>query len=349
MKISKTIHPSAKGPIEVYRLENERGGIVEVSSLGAGIIAVEVPDRAGNIANVALGYADAADYIADGSCMGKTPGRYANRIAKGYLIIDTDRYQLECNNGPNALHGGSDGFQNRNWVASEIVNGVRFTLVSPDGDANYPGELHAAVEYRWSDDNVLDVMLTATADSTTVVNLTNHTYWNLRGADSGLVLDHDMKMKASRYLPTDDTLIPTGELAAVAGTPMDFTKAKKLGRDIKADFPALQFGKGYDACWVLDEWEAGRFIDDAVCISDDESGRVLSISTDQPGVQVYTGNWLEGSPLNRSGRTYHDYDGVAVEAQGFPDAPNCPEFPSQILKPGETYVRRIRFAFSTKA
>lgn len=349
MKVTRITHPSPKGEIEVYRLDNERGGIVEVSSLGAGIRAVEVPDRDGKTANVALGYADPADYIADGPCMGKTPGRYANRIARGHLQIGCDVYQLDCNNGPNALHGGPDGFQNRNWVGEEIPGGVRFSLISPDGDEHYPGTLTATVEYRWSDDNTLDIRLTATTDRTTVVNLTNHTYWNLRGADSGSVLGHVMKMQASRYLPTDETLIPTGELAPVAGTPMDFTEARELGRDIEADFPALRFGKGYDACWAIDGWEPGRFAREAVRISDPVSGRVLTVGTDQPGVQVYTGNWLEGSPLNRDGRTYHDYEGVAVEAQGFPDAPNHPAFPSQLLKPGETYSRTIRFAFTTEA
>lgn len=355
MEVTRITAPSPNGPIEIFRLVNARGCAVELSSLGAGIISVEVPDRDGNIANVALGYASPADYLYDGPCMGKTPGRYANRIAKGHLQIGCDVYQLATNNGPNALHGGPEGFQNQNWMAEEITDGVRFTLISPDGDEHYPGTLRVTVEYRWSDDNTLDITLSATTDRETVVNLTNHTYWNLRGADSGSVLSHLMQMRASRYLPTDETLVPTGELAPVSGTPMDFTSPKELGRDIKADFPALKFGKGYDACWTIDEWQSGRFEPQAVRISDPVSGRVLTVGTDQPGVQVYTGNWLEGSPLNRSGRTYHDYEGVAVEAQGFPDAPNRtvatgadrPAFPSQLLRPGELYRRRITYTFTT--
>lgn len=356
MEFTKITVDSPKGPIEVFRLVNARGCVAELSTLGAGIVAVSVPDRDGNIANVALGYANPTSYLYDGPCMGKTPGRYANRIAKGHLQIGCDVYQLNINNGPNALHGGPEGFQNLNWVAEEMTGGVKFSIISPDGDEHYPGTLKATVEYHWSDDNVLDVKLTAVTDRTTVVNLTNHTYWNLRGADSGSVLDHLMQMRASHYLPTDETLIPTGELAAVKGTPMDFTKAKALGRDIKADFPALKFGKGYDACWAIDKWKPGRFEAEAVRIVDPESGRVLTVGTDQPGVQVYTGNWLEGSPLNRSGHGYQDYDGVAVEAQGFPDAPNRtvgtdaahPAFPSQLLKPGETYERHIRYAFTVE-
>lgn len=356
MKVTKISHPSPKGEINIFRFANDSGGVLEVSSLGAGIVGVYVPDREGNIQNVALGYAKPADYISDGPCMGKTPGRYANRIAKGHLQIGCDLYQLAINNGPNALHGGPEGFQNQNWVSEEIPNGVRFSLLSPDGDEHYPGNLKASVEYRWSDDNIVDITFQATTDRETVVNLTNHTYWNLRGATPCSVLSHKMRLKASRYLPTDDTLIPTGILAEVKHTPMDFTKEKELGKDINADFPALKIGKGYDSCWAIDGWKPGKFIADAVRLVDPESGRVLTIGTDQPGVQIYTGNWLEGSPKNRKGESYHDYEGVAIEAQGFPDAPNhtvaagadSPAFPSQLLRPGEIYKRRIRFAFSTE-
>ena len=208
------------------RLVNSNGAAVELSSLGAGILAVEVPDRDGKIENVALGYADPADYLADGPCMGKVPGRYANRIAKGHLLVDGRLSQLEVNNGPNHLHGGSDGFQNRIWDVECLPDGVRFSLISPAGDANYPGELAAEAIYRWNDDNELSLELTAQSDDPTVVNLTNHAYWNLRGADSGSALEHTLRLNAKRYLPTDDTLIPLPEAPApVEGTPMDFTKA----------------------------------------------------------------------------------------------------------------------------
>lgn len=348
MKISKSTYPSPLGEISVFKIENASGASVELSSLGAGIISVSVPDRDGKIENVALSYANPADYIADGPCLGKIPGRYANRIAKGHLVVDGVTHRLAINNGPNALHGGPEGFMNRIWDAEELSNGVRFTYNAADGEENYPGNLTAVAEYRWSEDNVLTLNMSATTDKPTVVNLTNHAYFNLEGADAGSVLDHTMKINASAWLPTDDTLIPTGEIAPVEGTPMDFRKGKLIGADIKADFDALKFGKGYDNCWVNDGWEKGKMLGEVVVLKAPRSGRVLSVGSTQPGVQVYTGNWLAGSPLNNSGRSYEDYDGVAIEMQGFPDAPNQPGFPSQELRPGEKYSQTIRFAFSVK-
>ena len=348
MNISCKKYPSPFGEVSVYRITNATGASVELSSLGAGILAVEVPDREGHLENVALSYGNPLDYMADGPCLGKVPGRYANRIARGHLEIDGKVYNLPVNNGPNHLPGGPEGFQNKIWNAEELPDGVRFSLVSPDGDSGYPGTLRAIAEYRWSDDNTLSLTLSAETDGKTVVNLTNHAYWNLDGAVAGSALQHTMRIKSGRWLPTDDTLIPDGSLAPVEGTPMDFTVAKQLGKDINADFQALKYGKGYDNCWTLDDWEAGKMVEDAVTLHSARSGRTLRISTDQPGVQVYTGNWLSGSPLNRSGRSYNDYDGVAIEAQGFPDAPNRKEFPSQTLHPGETYTRRIIFRFTAE-
>lgn len=337
---------SPEGDITLYRIENQSGASVELSSLGAGITSVVVPDKSGKLGEVALGYANPADYMADGPCMGKIPGRYANRIAKGELVVDGKQYQLTINNGPNALHGGPTGFQNRIWDSAIIPNGVRFTYRSKDGEEQYPGNLTVTADYTWSNDNVLTLVMKATTDAPTVVNLTNHAYFNLEGADSGSVLKHKLRLKASRYLPTDSTQIPTGEKAPVEGTPMDFTTPKEIGKDIKADFEPLKIGKGYDHCWVIDNWEKGKLVEEAVVLEAPESGRVLTISSTQPGVQVYTGNWLAGCPLNKSGVSYQDYDGVAIEMQGFPDAPNKPQFPSQELKPGETYEETIRFAFS---
>lgn len=345
MKISKKTVQSPHGEIALYRMENARGAWVEVSSLGAGIVGVGVPDREGVIANVALAYADPADYMADGPCLGKCPGRYANRIAGGHLVVDGRTYQLNINNGPNHLHGGPTGFQNRLWDARELEDGVEFTYRSVDGEEFYPGDLTVQATYRWSDDNVLSLSFKAVTDADTVINMTNHTYWNLEGADAGCVLGHEMRLRASKWMPTDDTLIPTGELAAVEDTPMDFLEFKTLGRDIKADFPALNYGKGYDNCWAIDGWKPGEVVSEAVVLRDLRSGRTLTVDSDQPGVQVYTGNWLAGSPLNHSGRSYEDYEGVAIEMQGFPDAPNKPSFPSQSLKAGEEYRRSIVFRF----
>lgn len=348
MKITKRIVNSPEGDITLFRIENASGASVEVSSLGAGITSVRVPDKFGKIDEVALGYANAADYMADGPCMGKIPGRYANRIAKGHLEVEGKTYQLNINNGPNALHGGPTGFQNRLWDSSLIPNGVRFTYVAKDGEENYPGKLTVTADYTWTEDNVLTLNMKATTDAPTVVNLTNHAYFNLEGADSGSVLKHKLQIKADKYLPTDKTQIPTGEFAPVKGTPMDFTLPKELGIDINEDFEPLKIGKGYDHCWVMDNWEKGKLVEGGVVLAAPCSGRMLTISSTQPGVQIYTGNWLAGCPKNKSGVSYNDYDGVAIEMQGFPDAPNKSEFPSQELKPGESYDETIRFAFTVE-
>ncbi len=346
MKITVKKFPSQKGEITWYELTNAQGASVVLSTMGAGIVQVCVPDKDGKIENVALSYADAADYIADGPCLGKCPGRYANRIAKGHLEVDGKEYQLSINNGPNALHGGPEGFQNQNWDAEELSDGVRFTYRAKDGEEYYPGNLTVEATYHWGDDNVLKLSFHAESDADTVINMTNHAYWNLDGADAGSVFDHEMRIKAANWLPTDETQIPTGEVSPVSDTPMDFTELKKIGKDIKAEFEALKIGKGYDHCWVLDEWTPGSMVEDAVLLKAAKSGRILSVSSDQPGVQIYTGNWLAGCPANNSKRSYEDYEGVAIEMQGFPDAPNKPEFPSQLLKVGESYDREIKFAFS---
>ena len=348
MKITSRKFLSPKGEITLFRVENAGGAWVELSTLGAGVVEIGVPDREGNLANVALSYANPADYIADGPCLGKCPGRYANRIARGHLEVDGKTYSLAINNGPNALHGGPEGFQNQIWNARELEDGVEFTYRSADGEEHYPGNLDVKATYRWSDDNVLTLSFEAVSDVDTVVNLTNHSYFNLDGADAGSVLAHEMKMAAAGWLPTDDTLIPTGEIHSVENTPMDFLEWKALGRDIKADFPALKYGKGYDNCWTIDGWEPGRMSENAVQLRSAASGRTLTVDSDQPGVQIYTGNWLAGSPLNKSGRSYNDYEGVAIEMQGFPDAPNKPQFPTQLLRRGETYRRTIRFAFKAE-
>lgn len=338
-------YPSAFGVISHITLTNSRGSSVTISTLGAAITSVIVPDRDGKMADVVLGYADAADWMADGPCAGKVPGRYANRIARGLFSIDGHEYKLAINNGPNALHGGPTGFQNRLWqLVSADDSHMELEYVSADGEEGYPGRLVARAVYEWSDSDTLTLTLEAETDKATVVNLTNHAYFNLAGHDSGSVLGHELKLNASRYLPTEDTLIPLpGEPAPVEGTPMDFTAAKALGKDIKADFPALKYGKGYDNCWVI-EGKAGQ-LREAAELSEASSGRRLEVLTTQPGVQIYTGNWLEGCPRSKSGTEYHDYDGVAIECQAFPDAPNRPDFPSTLLRPDEKYREKIVFKF----
>lgn len=340
-------YQSAAGEISLLTLVNASGASVTLSTLGAGVVSVCVPDAEGRMADVILGYEDPADYLGDGPCAGKCPGRYANRIARGHLEIDGHTYSLPINNGPNHLHGGPEGFQNKIWrLVKAEGNEVVMEYVSPDGEMGYPGTLTARATYRWTDRNELQLTLEAETDAPTVVNLTNHSYWNLRGHDSGSALDHTLWLNASRWLPTDSTLVPTGEFAPVAGTPMDFTTAKTLGRDIKADFPALRYGKGYDNCFVIDGYEPG-VLQEAAVLADSVSGRQLTIYTDQPAAQVYTGNWLTGSPLGKSGKVYEDYDAVAIECQDMPDAPNQPAFPSTRLNPGDHYERHIIYAFAT--
>ena len=305
-----------------------------------------VPDKSGEMANVALGYKDAASWIADGPCMGKVPGRFANRIARGHFTLEGKEYTLAINNGPNALHGGPEGFMNQIWDARIVGdNSVVMVYCAEDGEEGYPGNLIVTAEYTWSDANELTLRLGATTDAPTVINLTNHAYFNLDGENAGSVLDHELRLNASRWLPTDETQIPTGELAPVAGTPMDFTELKPIGKDIKADFEALHIGKGYDHCWVVDGYEKGTLREVAE-LRGPKSGRVMTVASTQPGMQIYTGNWLAGCPESISGGEYNDYDGVAIECQGFPDAPNKPSFPSPVLLPGQEYDETIVFRFS---
>ncbi len=349
MSIDKELWGESASGKEIfkYTLRNSSGAYAQVSSLGAGIVAISVPDRNGVLTDVVLGYPKASDYFNDGPCAGKVPGRYANRIARGHFTLDGITYDLPVNNGVNHLHGGPEGFQNQVWDSEVEDNAVIFTYKAKDGEMGYPGELVAKARYEWNEDNELTLTLIATSTESTVVNLTNHAYFNLDGEGSGSVLEHILKLNSSKWLPTDDTLIPTGELTDVKGTPMDFTSPKKLGRDIKEDFPALHYGKGYDNCWVLEDYKEDT-VSEAAILYSEKSGRVLKVSTSQPGVQIYTGNWLSGCPTGKSGRDYSDYDGVAIECQNFPDAPNKAGFPSAVLRPDKAYRQVIRFAFGIK-
>ncbi len=333
--------------IRLFSLANESGSEVILSNLGAGIVSIVVPDRNGNLADVALGYKSPTSYSCDGPCMGKVPGRYANRIADGKFTLNGKEYTLAVNNGKNHLHGGPDeeSFANRLWKAEQLDDAVRFSLDSPDGDASYPGALHVEALYQWSSDNRLTLTLTATTESRTIVNLTNHAYFNLKGENAGDVTDHILKLNASHFLQTDPTLIPVGDPAPVAGTPMDFTSPKAIGKDIKADFEPLKIGKGYDHCFVVDNYSEGM-VQKVAELSEQSTGRRLEVFTDAPGIQVYTGNYLDGCPESKSGRNYRDYDGVALECQYFPDSPNRPDFPFRPISKDEFYRNTIVFAFS---
>ena len=349
MKITKElwcVSPCGK-EIYLYILTNEAGAYVKLSNIGAGIVSVVVPDRDGNLSDVVLGYEEPLSYFGDGPCAGKIPGRYANRVALGKFTLDGEEYTLPVNNGPNHLHGGPEGFQNKVWESREHEGGVEFMYYSEDGEQGYPGAVKTVARYEWTEECELRLTLTAESDAPTVINLTNHTYFNLNGDGNGDILGHKLTLNASEYLPTDATQIPLGESVPVAGTPMDFVSGKPIGLDIKADFEPLKIGKGYDHCWVIDGHEAGQL--QFCCeLYAPESGRVMEMYTTQPGVQVYTGNWLTDSPAGKDGHVYEDYCAVAIECQNFPDAPNKPDYPSSVLRPGEVYEQAIIFVFGVK-
>ena len=345
MEITKKLWGAARGKdIYLYTIKNASGAYVELGSVGAAIVGIHVPDASGALANVVIGYPDPLSYFADGPCAGKIPGRFANRIGRGKFTLDGKEYTLPINNSVNHLHGGPNGFQNQVWESRIEGDAVEFMYFSEDGEAGYPGNLKVVAHYEWSDENVLRLSITAETDAPTVVNLTNHAYFNLDGESSGSVLEHELRLNASEYLETDPNLVPTGVVAPVAGTPMDFVTAKPIGRDIKADFPALKYGKGYDNCFVIDGALPGQ-LSEAAFLRGPRSGRTMTVYTTQPAVQVYTGNWLHGSPVGHSGRSYEDYDAVAIECQNFPDAPNKPDFPSAVLRPGELFAAGIIWEF----
>lgn len=347
MAITSEIWGRTPGGKEIilYTLKNSSGAYVQLCSVGAAIVSIVVPDKDGKLEDVVLGYETPLSYFADGPCAGKIPGRYANRIAKGKFTLDGAEYTLPVNNGPNHLHGGPQGFQNKLWESRIEGDAVEFLYFSADGEEGYPGNLKTVAHYSWGEDNSLKLVLTAQADAPTVVNLTNHVYFNLDG--QGSVLDHRLKLNASQWLPTDETLIPTGEVADVADTPMDFVEAKRIGRDIFTDFPALKYGKGYDNCYLIDGATPGQLCT-AAELWGATSGRHLEVLTTQPAVQVYTGNWLKGSPKGKGGYEYQDYDAVAIECQHCPDSPNQPAFPSTVLRPGEVFEEAIIWAFDAR-
>lgn len=327
-----------------YTITNASGASAVLCSIGAGIVGINVPDKNGKLGDVVLGYGKAESYIKDGPCLGKCPGRFANRIAAGKFELGGKTYNVPVNNGPNHLHGGPEGFANQIWESRKHKGGVEFKYVSKDGEMGYPGNLVVVARYEWSEDNELRLTFTAKTDALTIVNLTNHAYFNLNG--KGNVLRHYLKLNASEYLPTDSTLIPLGEPENVAGTPMDFLNAKTLGRDIRKDFPALKYGNGYDACWCVDGYMKGQ-IQEVAELSSKVSGRVMKVYSTQPGIQVYTGNYLAGCPAGKKGRKYGNNTGVALECQHFPDSPNEPAYPSVELKPGKIFHEAIIYAFST--
>ena len=349
MQIEKQLWATTADGKEIYKitLTNAQGNSISLCDIGAGLVSVRVPDRNGRIDDVVLGYEDPLSYIGDGACLGKIPGRFANRIDSGKFSLDGKNYQLVLNVCENRhhLHGGPNGFQNQIWDWKIEGEKVIFKYVSVDGEAGYPGTLTAVAAYTWDDENRLSLELSATTDKPTILNMTNHTYFNLNGAGNGNIFQHDLKLFCDYYLGTTDDIITTGELISVKDTPMDFSEKKSLGRDIKEDYFPLVIGKGYDSCWCINGFET-RKLRPAAVLSSEASGRKVEVFTTQPGLQVYTGNWLTGSPMGRDGKVYEDYDGVSLECQAFPNSPNVPSFPNTVVRPGEEYKELIQFKFS---
>ncbi|MGE5611683.1 MAG: aldose epimerase family protein [Bacillota bacterium] len=318
--------------VDLYTLTNKNGITAKLITYGAILTELQVPDRTGKFANVVLGFDNLKQYEGEHPYFGSTIGRYGNRIAKGKFTLDGKEYTLATNDGPNALHGGVKGFNRVMWTAKPIQAkdnvGVEFTYVSKDGEEGYPGTLTSVVTYTLTNDNELRIDYHATTDKATVLNLTNHSYWNLAGAGNGTILDNLLTLKADNYTPVDDTLIPTGQIAPVSGTPMDFTKPFAIGARID------QVKGGYDHNYVLNS-KGGKMALAAV-VQDPKSGRTLEIYTNQPGIQFYTGNFLDGT-IKGNGGVYPKNAALCLETQHFPDSPNRPSFPSAVLRPGQTY------------
>ncbi|MCB0641589.1 MAG: galactose mutarotase [Phaeodactylibacter sp.] len=335
--------------VEQYTLRNAQGMEIDVITYGGIITSWTAPDKAGNYANVVLGYDSLSQYIASNPYFGAIIGRYGNRIAKGQFALDGTTYQLETNDGPNHLHGGIKGFDKVVWSAIESTTdstgSLKLSYVSEDGEGGYPGALTSVVVYTLTNDNELEVTYEATTDKQTIVNLTQHSYFNLSGDFSKNILDHELTIDADQYLPVDATLIPTGELRAVEGTPFDFRQAKTVGQDIEQKNEQLTLGKGYDHCWVLKAQGGYRKVSSAYHPG---TGRLLEIYSDEPGIQFYCGNFLDGTLPAPGGETYGHRTGFCLETQHYPDSPNQNSFPSVILDPGTTYTSKTTFKFSTK-
>jgi aldose 1-epimerase len=329
--------------VDLYTLENARGAVCKVITYGAIITEIHVPDRRGVLGDVVLGFDQLSDYASKNPYFGAAIGRVGNRIAQGTFTLNGRRHQLAVNNGPNSLHGGQRGFDKVVWraQANQTPAGpaVTFHYCSPDGEEGYPGNLAVKMTYLWSDANELRIDYEATTDQDTPINLTNHSYWNL--AERGSILDHVLTLSASRYTPVDAELIPTGQIEPVAGGPMDFTLGKPIGRDL---WQLAGQPQGYDHNYVIDRSTEGLV--KAAHVADPASGRRLEVFTDQPGVQFYSGNFLDGSLIGKKGAIYDRHGGFCLETQHFPDAVHHPEFPSTLLRPGETFRSATVHRFS---
>ncbi len=338
-------------PIDLYVLSNKNGVEVAITSYGGAVVSLKVPDRNGKFADVVLGYDSLDGYVNDKSYFGAIVGRYGNRIGHAQFSLDGKTYTLAKNNGENSLHGGIKGFNKAVWPAKElpVKNGqsLELTYLSKDGEEGFPGNLHVRVVYTLTDSNELKIEYSATTDKKTVVNLTNHTYFNLAGPGSGDILGHQLVIEADKFTPVDASLIPTGEFRDVQGTPLDFRKATAIGVRIDQDDEQLKLGHGYDHNFVLRR-AAGAPISLAARVVEPNTGRVLEVWTTEPGVQFYTGNFLDGTAHGKGGLTYGRRSAFCLETQHFPDSPNQPKFPSVALNPREKYSTTTTYKLTTE-
>lgn len=337
--------------VDLYTLTNQAGMQAAITTLGGIVVALKVPDRSGKLDDVVLGYDKLDGYLVNPAYLGAVIGRYGNRIAHGRFSLDGITYNIPKNDGDNALHGGVVGFNKRLWTAKDVSGSqepaLKLTYLSKDGEQGFPGNLSVKVVYTLTDENELRIDYSATTDKTTVVNLTSHSYFNLAGQGNGDILGHELTLHADRFTAVDQTLIPTGELRAVKDTPFDFTKPTAIGARINQDEQQIKFGKGYDHNWVLNgKTQAGVAL--AAEAYDPKSGRVLEVLTTEPGLQFYTGNFLDGTIQGKGGKVYNRRFAFCLETQHFPDSPNHPDFPSTVLKPGQRYRSTTIFRFSSR-
>jgi aldose 1-epimerase len=337
-------------PITLYTLTNSHGLEVRTMNYGAIILSMRVPDRKGQLADIVLGHETLEGYIPNPPYIGALVGRYANRIANGTFTLDGKTYSLPKNDGPNTLHGGiKRTFDKVLWDGEPLKGGktaVSFTYLSKDGEEGFPGNVKVNVAYTLNDENELVIDYEASTDKATPINLSQHSYFNLAGEGTSDILSHELMLNADRFTPVDKNLIPTGELRAVKGTPLDFTTPTKVGARIDDDYDQLVLGHGYDHNFVINRKRDGMTL--AARVYEPTSGRVLEVSTTQPAVQFYTGNFLDGTVTGKQGHVYKRRYGLCLETQHFPDSPNHPDFPSTILKPGETFRSKTVFKFSTR-
>ncbi len=334
---------------DLYILKNANGMEVRITNYGGIITHWTAPDKNGKYADVVLGCDSLSGYLKGVPYFGALVGRYGNRIANGKFTLDGKEYTLAKNNGPNALHGGIKGFDKVLWQATTVDGEepqLKLRYVSADGEEGFPGTLTTEVTYTLQKDNALSIDYSATTDKPTVLALTNHTYFNLTADMTKPVLDHEVEIKADRFLPVDKTLIPTGVLEPVTGTPFDFTKAKTIGAEINAEHQQIKFGGGYDHCWVFTD--SSNSLKQVASVYEPSTGRVMEVSTTEPAVQFYTGNFLDGSNIGKGGVSYARRTGFCLETEHYPDSPNQPKFPSTVLRPGETYKSTTVYRFSSR-